>query len=60
MKLHYKTRTDINGNTYYLNIDTQKMKYDTFWSGSWCITVTRKEMRFLKEQAKQEGYQEEK
>lgn len=56
MRLEFKTKTDTNGNTYHLIIDTDRKVY--FEQGFGGIVITRKEMRELREKIKSEGYQE--
>ena len=54
MVLEFKTKTDINGNTYHLIIDTEKKTLT--YSGFGGIVITRKEMREIIEKASAEGY----
>lgn len=55
----FKTNTDINGNTYYLWIDTEAHEWSNFdRTGEERITVTRRMMREIRETAKSEGYKE--
>ena len=60
MIILYATKPDTNGNTYKLQIDTEKKQYTTepggFFHRSDAVTVTKKELRTLKENAIKEGY----
>lgn len=60
MRIKYKTATNINGNTYYLLMDTEKKEINTnasFYSSSDIdVKITRKEMAEIKEAAKRDGW----
>ena len=56
MRFEFKTKTDINGNTYYLIIDTERKVY--FENGSGGIVITKKDLRELRDKAKKEGYKQ--
>lgn len=59
MKLDFKSGPDRNGNMYYLRIDTDARTYSTnraLWGG---VKISRTELRFLKEEAKADGFREE-
>jgi hypothetical protein len=59
VKLDFKNGPDRNGNMYYLRIDTDARTYSTnrvLWGG---LKITRAELRYLKEEAKADGYKEE-
>lgn len=59
MILEFKTKRDINGNTYWLWLDVDAHVYGYYDRlGLEPIEVTRKQMRELKETAKADGYKE--
>ena len=60
MILNFKTKTDINGNTYQLFVDPDKRQYGYYRNVGTTedIVVTRKRMRTIRDNAKAEGYTE--
>lgn len=60
MKTLYATKTDRNGNTYKLVIDTDRKMYADentgFFHRSDAVTITRKKMRELRTAAISAGY----
>ena len=62
MTILYATRPDINGNTYKLKIDHSAKTYTTnpggFFHRSDAVTVTRRKLQELREEAKAAGYKE--
>ena len=60
MKIAFHTKTDINGNTYFLQLDTDAKTYTTKCQHftTYGIKTTRKEMRAIIENAKQNGFKE--
>ena len=60
MILNFKTKTDINGNTYWLFVDPDKRQYGYHRNvgATEDIVVTRKRMRTIRDNAKAEGYTE--
>ena len=57
MILQFATKPDINGNIYRLEINTEKKTYNTNFIGG-LIRVTRKELRTLIEQCKNDNYKD--
>ena len=60
MIIDYKTKPDINGNVYRLQVDHEKRTFerDRYWTAVNPIRVTRKELRALIDQCKAAGYKE--
>lgn len=61
MIIRYKTKLDVNGNRYYLTIDTDKKIYKkdyNLWGNDNDIEITKKDRRRIVEQLDSEGYHE--
>jgi len=61
MIIRYKTKRDVNGNTYYLTVDTDKKTYSkdyNLWGKDGDITITKKDRRNIAAQLEEEGYKE--
>ena len=60
MIILYATKLDANGNIYKLQLDTDKKQYTTepsgFFHRSDAVTVTKKELRKIRQNAIKEGY----
>jgi len=56
----YRTNPDTCGNVYRLKIDHDKRTFtqNTFFAKSDAVTITRRQMREIKEEAKAAGYKE--
>lgn len=59
----FKTKTDVNGNTYYLVIDTEKKQFKRgynmrLFTDSVIITVSKKERREIIEKLYKNGFTE--
>lgn len=58
MKLLYKTKTNINGNSYYIVIDHKNKTYNEYtYTSDLTITVTQKQLNELKKLIKIDGYE---
>ena len=61
MIITYKTKRDINGNRYYLTVDTEKRTYKkdyNLWPRDNEIEITKKQRREIAAQLDNEGYTE--
>lgn len=62
MKTLYATKADINGNIYKLELNHIDKTFTTnpagFFHRSEAVTVTRRKLREIKEEAKKAGYTE--
>lgn len=61
MIIRYKTKLDVNGNRYYLTIDTDRKIYKkdyNLWGNDNDIEITKKDRRQIVEQLDSEGYHE--
>lgn len=62
MIILYATKPDTNGNIYKLQLDTDKKTYTTqpggFFHRSDAVTVTKRELNRIRENAKAENYKE--
>lgn len=61
MIIRYKTKLDVNGNRYYLTIDTDKKIYKkdyNLWGNDNDIEITKKDRRNIIAQLDAEGYKE--
>lgn len=61
MIIRYKTKRDVNGNTYYLTVDTEKKTFSkdyNLWGKDGDITITKKDRRNIAAQLEEEGYKE--
>lgn len=57
MKLLYKTKTNMNGNSYYIVIDHEEKTYNEYsYTSDLTITVTQKQLRELKKLVKIDNY----
>jgi len=61
MIITYKTKRDVNGNRYYLTVDTEKKTYIkdyNLWPRDNEIEITKKQRREIAAQLDNEGYTE--
>lgn len=61
MIIRYKTKLDINGNRYYLTVDTDRKTYIkdyNLWSKDGDIEITKKQRRDIITQLETEGFTE--
>ena len=60
MVLNFHTKTDVNGNTYFLQIDTEKKCFSRVCSRmvTYGVKVTKRDISNLIEDAKKAGYKE--
>ena len=62
MILKFATRRDVNGNTYFIVLDTEKKQFSEMPSGFYhkddYMQITQRERRAIKEKAKADGYKE--
>lgn len=61
MIIRYKTKLDVNGNRYYLTVNTDKKTYSkdyNLWGKDTDIEITKKDRRNIIAQLDAEGYQE--
>ena len=60
MILDFKTKRDVNGNAYYISIDTEKRvysyDYNRFSTPDVCITITKRDRRALAEKCENAGF----
>ena len=57
MKLLYKTKTNANGNSYYIVIDHEEKTYNEYsYTSDLTITVTQKQLKELKKLVKIDNY----
>lgn len=57
MKLLYKTKTNMNGNSYHIVIDHENKTYNEYsYTSDLTITVTQKQLRELKKLVKIDNY----
>lgn len=57
----YKTKLDVNGNRYYLTVNTDKKTYSkdyNLWGKDGDIEISKKDRRNIIAQLDAEGYQE--
>lgn len=61
MIIRYKTKRDINGNRYYLTVDTDKKTYIkdyNLWGKDTDIEITKKQRREIIEQLENDDFKE--
>lgn len=61
MEIRFATKRDVNGNRYYLTINTETHEYsrrDMWFHAEDFITITRAEMRKLTQSCKNHGFTE--
>lgn len=61
MIIRYKTKRDVNGNRYYLTVDTDKKTYIkdyNLWGKDTDIEITKKQRREIIEQLENDKFKE--
>lgn len=61
MIIRYKTKRDVNGNRYYLTVDTDKKTYIkdyNLWGKDTDIEITKKQRREIIEQLENDDFKE--
>lgn len=61
MIIRYKTKRDVNGNRYYLTVDTDKKTYIkdyNLWGKDTDIEITKKQRREIIEQLENDDFRE--